>query len=170
MSLSVTAQTEMARMTCVLVVEGVGEIREILVEAIQDAGFRSVDAATAEAGVQLLNQEAPQLIVTPINLPGPLDGIGLARVARESHPAMPVIFISCTPAMLDRARSFGSPAAFLQKPFSLKTLVGDINRMASGELLTSSERDRPFTTTTSLARQECSLPNRCPGSRPYQPG
>jgi DNA-binding response OmpR family regulator len=117
-------------MTCILVVEDEGDIREMLVEVIRDAGFEIVEAATADAAVRLLEFHGLQLIVTDINLPGRLDGIDLAVAARQVHPGIPVIFISGRPAKLEDAHVLSTPTAFLQKPFSFTTLVGNIHRLA----------------------------------------
>jgi DNA-binding response OmpR family regulator len=119
-------------MTCILIVEDEGDIRELLVEFIRDdTGFEIVEATTADAAVQLLELEGLRLIVTDINLPGRLDGIDLALVARESHPEIPVIFMSGRPAMLEKARSLFNPALFFEKPFSLTTLLRDVHRLAT---------------------------------------
>jgi DNA-binding response OmpR family regulator len=117
-------------MTCILVVEGEADIRETLVEALRDAGFDVVEANSADAAIQLLGMEGLRLIVTDVNLPGRLDGIDLAFAARETSPGIPVVFISGRPAMLEDAHALGQPAAFLQKPFSFKMLVGDIRRLS----------------------------------------
>jgi DNA-binding response OmpR family regulator len=118
-------------MTCILLVEDEFPIREILVEVIGDAGFQIVEAASADIAVKLLKLEGLGLIVTDINLPGRLSGIDLALLARASHPDIPIIFISGRPVMLEQARAVCTPAVYLQKPFSLTTLVGDIQRLAS---------------------------------------
>lgn len=117
-------------MTCILVVEDESDIREALVEVLQDAGFQIVEAATADAATAWLNLKGLSLIVTDINLPGQLNGIDLAVAARHARPGIPVIFISGRPTNLEEAHTLGGPAAFLLKPFSFRTLVGDVRRMA----------------------------------------
>ncbi|MEA2743299.1 MAG: hypothetical protein QOF90_1197 [Acetobacteraceae bacterium] len=117
-------------MTCILVVEDEGEVREMLVEFLRDEGFEIIEATTADAAVPLLDSENLQLIVTDINLPGRLDGIKLACAARQAHPGIPVIFISGRPTMLEDAHALENPAAFLQKPFSFDTLLGNVRRLA----------------------------------------
>jgi DNA-binding response OmpR family regulator len=100
-------------MTCILVVEDEGEVREMLVEFLRDEGFEIIEATTADAAV-----------------PGRLDGIKLACAARQAHPGIPVIFISGRPTMLEDAHALENPAAFLQKPFSFDTLLGNVRRLA----------------------------------------
>jgi DNA-binding response OmpR family regulator len=109
--------------SCVIVVEDEEEIRNFLVEVLNDAGFDTVDAETGDAAAQLLGQEDVRLVVTDIDLPGGLDGIALAAVARQRYPGIPVIFISGQPAKLLDAWALEDPAAFLPKPFSYRMLV-----------------------------------------------
>jgi DNA-binding response OmpR family regulator len=77
----------------------------------------------------LLDDPRVRLLVTDINLPGRLDGIALATVARERRPRLPILFVSGRPNKLEDARVMGNPVVFLQKPFSLKTLVADVQRL-----------------------------------------
>jgi DNA-binding response OmpR family regulator len=119
-----------SRMTCILVVEDESDVREPIVEVLQDAGFQIIEAATADAATAWLNLKGLSLIVTDINLPGRLNGIDLAATARHVRPGIPVIFISGRAANLEEAHALGGPAAFLLKPFSFTTLVEDVQRMA----------------------------------------
>jgi DNA-binding NtrC family response regulator len=117
-------------MKCILIVEDEGDVREILVDVIRDAGYQIVEAGSGDAAAILLQLGTVRMIVTDIDLPGTLDGIGLAELAREVHPGMPVVFISGRPAKLAEAKRFGDPVSFLQKPFNLTSLIEDVNRLA----------------------------------------
>jgi DNA-binding response OmpR family regulator len=114
-------------MSCIMVVEDEDDIRNFLVEVLTDAGFDIVYAETGDAALQLLQKEDVRLVVTDINLPGHLDGIGLATAARQRHPGIPLVFISGRPTKLLDAWVLEDPAAFLQKPFSFNTLVTAVN-------------------------------------------
>jgi DNA-binding response OmpR family regulator len=117
-------------MTCILLVEDENDIREMLAEFLQDEGHDIIEATTGDAALALLHVKDLRLVVTDINLPGEHDGISLVQIARKTHPGIPVIFISGRPATLLKAQVLGNPAAFLQKPFTLKALLGDIRRLA----------------------------------------
>jgi CheY-like chemotaxis protein len=116
-------------MSCIMVVEDEHDIREVLVEVLSDEGFNIVEAETADAALPLLHREGIRLIVTDINLPGSIDGIALAKAARERLPSIPIVFISGRPGKLHDARVVGDPSVFLQKPFSLQGLVSDVQRL-----------------------------------------
>jgi len=117
-------------MTCILVVEDESDIREMLVEVLREEGFQIIEAATADAAVELLDLATLGLVVTDINLPGRRDGIDLALAARRAHPGIPVVFMSGKPMKLAQAQTLSNPAAFLQKPFSFRALVGAVERLS----------------------------------------
>src|SRR3954447_9194281 len=96
-------------MSCVLIVEDEAPIRETLVEVIRDAGYEVMESETADAAVAVLDEPLLRLLLTDINLPGRLDGVELAGVARERRPSMPVVFISGRPARLADAKDFPNP-------------------------------------------------------------
>jgi CheY-like chemotaxis protein len=117
-------------MSSIMVVEDEHDLREVLVEILTDEGFDILEAETADAALPLLYGEEVRLIVTDIDLPGSIDGIGLAKAAREWLPSIPIIFVSGQPGKMRDARVVGDPSVFLQKPFSLRCLVSDVQRLA----------------------------------------
>jgi DNA-binding response OmpR family regulator len=118
---------------CLMVVEDEKDIRAIMVDVLMDAGFDILEAATADDAIVLLRDERIRLIVTDINLPGHMDGIALAHEARKQSPNIPVIFISGRPDKLIEARIIAYPSVFLQKPFSFKTLVVNVEHLVPAE-------------------------------------
>ena len=109
-------------MVRVMVVEDEPGIREFLAEVLADEGFETVEAATADDAVPLLEDDRVRVLLTDINLPGNLDGIGLARVARNRSPRIPVVFI--------------------QKPFSVAGLVANVQRLAATTSMPMESRGR----------------------------
>jgi len=130
-------------MVCVMVVEDENDVREILVDVLTDAGFEIVEAATADVAVALLQQDDIRLIVTDIDMPGLLDGIALAKAARQWCPTIPVVFISGRPARLEEAKSTVDPAEFFSKPFRLAKLVADVERLTVTQGIQSRSRCEP---------------------------
>jgi len=113
-------------MVCVMVVEDEQPIREILVEILVDEGYRILEAETADEALPLLQRDGVRLLVTDINLPGVLDGIELAKAAREHSPRIPVVFISGRSNKLKDAEVVDPPVAFLQKPFRIERLLAEV--------------------------------------------
>nr|WP_242400835.1 response regulator [Acetobacter okinawensis] len=104
----------------VLVVEDDAAIRDIVVTILGMAGHRVLEAGDGEqafdtaAGVE----GTLDLLVTDIQLPGPLDGVTLSRVLVERYPALAVVYMSGD-LTLDSPPPEGSVpnARLLAKPF-----------------------------------------------------
>ena len=59
------------------------------------AGYAAVAAANADEAIRLLEaQEDIRLIFTDISMPGSMDGLQLARYARDHWPAMKIVVTS----------------------------------------------------------------------------
>ena len=117
-------------MTCIMVVEDEGPIREMIVEVLYEEGFQIIEAPSADDAVELPGLSSLRLIVTDINLPGMRNGIDLAIAAREVRPGIPVIFISGRPTnLVDASQALTNPTSFLLKPFTFQALIVDIERL-----------------------------------------
>jgi DNA-binding NtrC family response regulator len=80
---------------CLLVVEDDGLIRLDLVDTLEEMGFRVLDAANADEALKVLEATNDVVaVLTDIDMPGSIDGIGLARAVQERWPPMKVIVIS----------------------------------------------------------------------------
>ena len=102
----------------VLLVEDEFLIRLILAEALTDAGLEVVEAAGGVEGIKCLDLSPRfELMITDVQMPGPADGIGVARHARKQFPEMPIIFATARP---DSIRAFKERREFdavVQKPY-----------------------------------------------------
>lgn len=78
-----------------LLVEDEYLIRLTIAEVLAEEGFDVLEAATGDEAVELLQRNADiGLLLTDIQLPGSVDGLGLVRRARERAPALPVILMT----------------------------------------------------------------------------
>ena len=83
-------------MPLILLVEDEVLICDMLVEALEDAGFATLSARDAESAIPLFEQRGDEIrgLVTDINLADGMDGWNLARAAREHASDLPVVYIS----------------------------------------------------------------------------
>ena len=89
-------------------------VRAAICEDLRDAGLSVVEAATADEALSYLGAgQRIDLVFTDIQMPGRLDGIGLARRLRARHPALPVVLTSGNAARPDDLNG----ALFLPKPY-----------------------------------------------------
>jgi CheY-like chemotaxis protein len=104
--------------TCVLLVEDEALIAEIIGEALAESGHAVHAVANAqEAIAHLSNGARVDLLFTDINLPGEIDGVGLAEQARAVNPQLPVLFSSGRWWRLEELQKLPN-AATLRKPYS----------------------------------------------------
>lgn len=115
---------------CLLLVEDEAVVRELLVEALGDAGFAVHGAENGDAATRLLETMVFCLLVTDIHMPGALDGLQLARLMRARCPGIPVIYMTGRPDMIPVAGRLSARDAVLAKPFSSAALIALIRRLS----------------------------------------
>nr|WP_249151166.1 response regulator [Bradyrhizobium sp. JYMT SZCCT0180] len=114
----------------ILVVEDDQLIQAIVEDALADGGFKSAITTSGEEAIALLQGDEAQYraVVTDINLLGSLNGWQVARAARETDPAMPVIYMTGTHE--GEWASKGVPnSVLLAKPFAPAQLVTAISNL-----------------------------------------
>src|SRR5438552_1224989 len=114
----------------VLFIEDDPTVQAIIDEALCDGGYEPAVAASGEEAITLLkgDQAAYRALVTDINLKGRINGWEVARAARETDPAFPVVYM--TGAAADQWAVQGvSNSGLLVKPFAPAQLVTAISNL-----------------------------------------
>ncbi|MGE5145192.1 MAG: PAS domain S-box protein [Candidatus Eiseniibacteriota bacterium] len=76
----------------ILVVEDNPDVRRVVVAQLESLGYATIEAETADAALAILDQdETIDLMFTDIVMPGRMNGIELARVARAARPELKVL-------------------------------------------------------------------------------
>ncbi len=119
--------------TTVLTVDDSRAMRDMLRHSLVAAGFRVLQAEDGVHGLEVLETETPDVIVTDINMPR-MDGFGFIEAVRrdETKRAMPVLVLT-TETDTDkknRARAAGA-TGWIVKPFDPVKLVEAIRRVAA---------------------------------------
>ena len=117
--------------TRILLVEDEPLIREVMAELLECAGYDVTATCTGDEAMILLADDGFAILLTDVNMPGQIDGIGLAEHAREIHPGLPLVFVSGRPETEHRASHLAGPKAFFAKPYDLDTLIGEVGRMVA---------------------------------------
>ena len=117
-----------------LLAEDDDDIREVLAEILEEAGFAVAVAEHGQAAVELLDSGLrPNVLVTDFSMPGELDGLSLAAEVRRRLPRLPTVLVTghAGAAPMDRMASIeqGGPFALMRKPVSAKTLIERIERV-----------------------------------------
>lgn len=114
----------------VLLVEDEFLIRLVLAEVLSDAGYVVTAAVTADEAASLLDGAGTfDVVVTDIQTPGQLDGIGLARRVRQHDPDMRVVFMTGRPDAMRSAGKLGPRDAFIAKPYGPSDVVRTLDRL-----------------------------------------
>src|SRR3974377_905809 len=100
----------------VLFVEDEFFIREWIAQSLAEQGFAVESGTNAADALSHLTRTPIDVLLTDINLPGGMDGMALARRARQLRPDLAVIYASARAATLKQeARVPGSVG--LAKPY-----------------------------------------------------
>jgi two-component system cell cycle response regulator CpdR len=112
----------------ILLAEDDEAMRTYLSRALQNAGYdvSAVDRGTE--ALELLKREAFDLLLSDIVMPE-MDGIELAQRCNEVSPATKVMFITGFAAVTLRASREAPQARVLSKPFHLRDLVLEVQRV-----------------------------------------
>lgn len=123
----------------ILLAEDDDAMRTYLARALEQAGYRvdAVDRGTA--ALPLLEETDYDLLLSDIVMPE-MDGIELAQRCGEISPRTRVMFITGFAAVALRASREAPRAKTLSKPFHLKDLVLEVERMFEDALVEASFR------------------------------
>lgn len=118
----------------ILVVEDEPLVRMFLADALDEAGFKVFEAVSADEAITLLQARPDiQAVVTDIEMPGSMNGIGLAQAVRERWPGIGLAVTS------GRVRpgpdDLPEDVVFLAKPYLLDTVITVIRQMATPQVI-----------------------------------
>jgi PAS domain S-box-containing protein len=116
----------------VLIVEDEAVVRLLIVETLNDLGYKALETADSAAALRILqSSQRVDLLVSDIGLPG-LNGRQLADAARVTRPGLKVLFV--TGYAEDAAGSgFLEPGMeIVIKPFTMEALASKIREMIEG--------------------------------------
>jgi two-component system, cell cycle response regulator CpdR len=116
----------------ILLAEDDDSMRLYLARALERVGYEVVAVDRGTAALPLIERERFDLLLTDIVMPE-LDGIELAQQAAAIAPDMRVMFITGFAAVALKAGRRAPEAKVLSKPFHLKDLVMEVDRMFQTE-------------------------------------
>ena len=112
-------------MTLILVAEDDADIRQLVRDVLEHAGFEVVVSADGPSALQAARARRPDLLVLDLGLPG-MDGLDVARaIRRESE--LPIIMLTARAEESDTLVGLELGADdYVAKPFSTKELVARV--------------------------------------------
>ena len=112
----------------ILLAEDEEAMRTYLHRALENAGYEVVAVDRGTAALTLLASEKFDLLLSDIVMPE-MDGIELAKHCAEVSPQTKVVFITGFAAVALKASREAPQAKVLSKPFHLRDLVLEVERI-----------------------------------------
>jgi two-component system cell cycle response regulator CpdR len=112
----------------ILLAEDDDSMRQYLARALEKSGYEVVAVDRGTAALPLIENEHFDLLLTDIVMPE-MDGIELAQHVAQSSPSTRVMFITGFAAVTLRAGRVAPEAKVLSKPFHLRDLVLEVDRI-----------------------------------------
>ena len=117
----------------ILLAEDDNAMRTYLERALENAGYEVVAVDRGTAAVPHLEAEQFDLLLSDIVMPE-MDGIELAQRCAEISPATKVMFITGFAAVTLKASREQPQAKVLSKPFHLRDLVMEVERVLADRI------------------------------------
>jgi DNA-binding response OmpR family regulator len=115
----------------ILVVEDEVLIRLVVAEYLRECGYRVHEAVSAEEAILIL--EAPEvsvdIVFSDVEMPGGMDGFGLARWVRSNKPETQVILTSGAERSADIAGTLCEAGPLMKKPYHAQEVVDRIKQL-----------------------------------------
>jgi len=119
-----------------LLVEDSAALREMILEVLEQHGYRVLQAGHGEQALEVLREhkQAVDLLLTDVVMPR-LGGQDLANEVRLLHPGIRVIYMSgYTDGAISRAGILGEGVTLLEKPFTSERLTRGVREALDGPL------------------------------------
>jgi DNA-binding NtrC family response regulator len=114
----------------ILVVEDDVLIRMPIAQYLRDCGYRVIEAVSADEAIAVLSHRETiiDVVFSDIEMPGSLDGFGLAKWIREHRPGMDVILAGTVPRTVDAAKGLCESGP-IPKPYDAQAVHNHIRRL-----------------------------------------
>jgi CheY-like chemotaxis protein len=129
---SVPGTAALAGQPTVLVVEDNECVRTLMQRVLQGQGYEVLAAGSGTEALTLTGQRQQpiNLLLTDVSMPH-MSGQQLAEQLHGRWPGLPVLLLSgCSPSELEQPS--GVHCSFLQKPFTLQELLGQVHTLVRG--------------------------------------
>ena len=114
---------------CILVVDDNPTNLRLVSQVLKFDGYRVLEAADAEAALEILESTLPDLIIMDIALPS-MDGLDLTRLLKSAERTRHIVIVALTAFAMkgdeERARQAGCDG-YITKPFDTRMLAASID-------------------------------------------
>jgi two-component system, cell cycle response regulator DivK len=116
----------------ILVVEDTPENMYALQRVLKHEGFETIEASNGEEAIRRAEEEAPDLILMDMRLPG-ISGYEAAERIHQKFPTLPIVAITADALRGDREKALEiGCVAYFSKPIRYKEIVKTIQDLLNG--------------------------------------
>ncbi|MCL2051154.1 MAG: response regulator transcription factor [Lachnospiraceae bacterium] len=148
-------------MPLIYIVEDDKDIREIVLYALQAAGFSVSGFEAGAAFFEAVSNSLPQLIILDIMLPDE-DGLAILKKLRatEATKEIPVIMLSAKGAEVDKVKGLDMGADdYISKPFGVVELISRVKALLRRVTIVKDEKIKSGNLTLNNDRREVTVGN-----------
>jgi two-component system response regulator MprA len=115
--------------TRILVVDDDAKIRSVVRRGLAYEGYRVIEAASGEEGLQKAREHLPQLVILDVMMPG-IDGLEVTRRLRAAGDEVAILLLTARDEVKDRVEGLETGADdYLVKPFSFEELLARVHSL-----------------------------------------
>lgn len=114
----------------ILVVEDDVLVRMPIAQYLRDCGYRVIEAVNADEAMAVLSHQETvvDVVFSDIEMPGSVDGFGLAKWIRKHRPGLDVVLAGTVPRAVESAKDLCEQAP-IPKPYEAQTVYNHIRRL-----------------------------------------
>jgi CheY-like chemotaxis protein len=109
----------------VLVVDDDAGVLETTRNMLEELGYKVIAAGTAEAALAVIGAEAIDIAILDLAMPG-VSGLDLGQHLQQRQPALPIIYCSGYPDLIEATGKRVSSGLLLDKPYASRDLSAKI--------------------------------------------
>jgi CheY-like chemotaxis protein len=114
----------------ILVVEDEILVRMVIADYLRDCGYRVIEAGhAAEALTVLQSSEEVHVVFSDVQMPGAMDGFGLATWVRQNQPQVKVLLTSGNAKAAATAHDLCEDGPLEAKPYQAQSVLDRIKRL-----------------------------------------
>jgi len=130
----------------ILIVDDDPQVRSLLTERFQKAGFEAFSAENGRQGMKMLSTSLPDVVITDLIMPEQ-EGIETIMQLRRDYPQIKIIAISGgirggTVNFLSAARELGASKVY-KKPFQFQELLAGVHELLGTTPAPRSDSEKP---------------------------
>lgn len=119
-----------AKKAAILIVDDTPSNLEMLIDFLEDSGFKVAVAEDGESAVELAEYAPPDLILLDILMPGGIDGFETCRRLKKNQATqeIPVIFMTALSERIDKIKGLNLGAVdYITKPLAHEEVLARVN-------------------------------------------